>query len=751
MTIFLVASIHSVVGRFVYYDSSMTWSAANQYCIDNHGSTLATITSDAEAEEIRNMIESNTRTSSAWIGLNDINSEGTWVWASGYSCDGGNCDDLSYWRDGEPNNSLNKEDCGIFFGASQFNDGDCENSSPTIGFICDAFSFKSPTAVPTKSPTDSPTKAPSASPSPAPTTGNPTAAPSLSPTTSPTMAPSRCDAKDMYPVTWHDMLNEDDSANDLVHELDIEFDASTLSLIFSASLEYVGLSADGNFNDEFELGTSYYIDFQSFSEIDGGIDKPGTCANRNKADYSGKSFGQFWTYPVDPETLDAVATADRMAYPPSEWTLNADGCNEVVYKRTLSWADLTSCADADGDALISVTQTDGEDGQVLLEGTLFVEVVSPYSMTTDGYYRTFPLVQQDFRIAVSRRVDVLASTGVQLFISSVMAYGMDENGNYELTMLTQAADYVKFGDSVTAMASPVTITSVATETGSDCLVASAFTCAQIFKVTIPGQCPAVDEVDLSGKYQFGFTAECQEVDDDACDVFMGTLDTDKKVVLDIDASFVDGCDVQLFDVSFGANLTFYTDEALTVEADGSVPFVIGQDTIYGKVTVGIPDDEAFDFLAVSIQNVYVCTAADTLAVDSSAGTGGCFSSNIDADGPYTVIGTGADAQYQGSTDFTVDANDEAAFSFLTFATARETINVHVQVLITMTTDQGTTRRRMLLQSTAGDEGNAFRSFIGSATVQEAATTADPVETDGASLVSVAYALMTMMIVSIAWI
>jgi len=223
------------------------------------------------------------------------------------------------------------------------------------------------------------------------------------------------------------------------------------------------------------------------------------------------------------------------------------------------------------------------------------------------------------------------------------------------------------------------------------------------------------------------------------------------VVLDVTPStFVDSCDMALFEKEFTAEMAFYTDEALTVEADGSVPFVIGQDTIYGKVTVGIPDDEAFDFLAVSIQNVYVCTAADTLAVDSSAGTGGCFSSNIDADGPYTVIGTGADAQYQGSTDFTVDANDEAAFSFLTFATARETINVHVTVLITMTTDQGTTRRRMLLQSTAG-EGNAFRSFIGSATVQEAATTADPVETDGASLVSVAYALMTMMIVSIAWI
>lgn len=48
-------------------------------------------------------------------------------------------------------------------------------------------------------------------------------------------------------------------------------------------------------------------------------------------------------------------------------------------------------------------------------------------------------------------------------------------GKWTVTMLTQAADYVKFGDSVTAMASPVTITSVATETDSNCLVASAFT------------------------------------------------------------------------------------------------------------------------------------------------------------------------------------------------------------------------------------------------------------------------------------
>ena len=50
------------------------------------------------------------------------------------------------------------------------------------------------------------------------------------------------------------------------------------------------------------------------------------------------------------------------------------------------------------------------------------------STTDTGYYRTSPLVQQDFQIALSRQVDVLASTGVSLFIASVMAYGRDEDG-----------------------------------------------------------------------------------------------------------------------------------------------------------------------------------------------------------------------------------------------------------------------------------------------------------------------------------
>jgi len=438
--------------------------------------------------------------------------------------------------------------------------------------------------------------------------------------------------------------------------------------------------------------------------------------------------------------------------------LTATDCNAVVYERTMSWTDLTSCQDAAGNALISVTET---AATVLLEGTLFVELVSPYSMSSSGYFRTFPVLQQDFGIALSRQVDVLATTGVQLFISSVMAYGRDDDGNYLLTVLTQSADYVMLQmDDVNAIGTPDGLSVSVIETvNADCLMASSFTCGQIFTATIPAQCPddatATDTVDLSGKYQFSFTPQCRANHEpaEACNVFMTTLDdTAGKVVLDVSSSFQDACDLRLFEVTFGGALTFYSDAALSVVADGSVPFVIGQDTIYGKVTVGIPSDEEgarYQFVGVSIENVYVCTAADDvdLSVDADAGTGGCLSSLIDADGPYKVIGVGADEQYQGTT-IVSSANNEAAFSFLTFDTPRESIAVHAQLLLTLVDESGSrrrVRRRMLLQEEAA-EGNAFQSYIGSAAVQNAESASDPEYIDGAAAAAFSVGATSAMLV-----
>ena len=57
-----------------------------------------------------------------------------------------------------------------------------------------------------------------------------------------------------------------------------------------------------------------------------------------------------------------------------------------------------------------------------------------------GYYRIYPLVQQDFGIQLNREVNVLATTGVQLFISSVMAYGRDADGNYECMLCVRSVE-----------------------------------------------------------------------------------------------------------------------------------------------------------------------------------------------------------------------------------------------------------------------------------------------------------------------
>jgi len=562
-------------------------------------------------------------------------------------------------------------------------------------------------------------------------TTDPTAAPTSEPSVEPTMPSASCPEANRTSVNWDELLNVDDTGYDLLHSSSVEFAASSLSLTLSVELEFVGLSADGNYDDEYNLGTSYWIDFQSFGESVDSIDDAGTCGNRQSDDYEGLDFSEYWGYTTDPEALEVSSTAERMAYPPSGWTLSSADCNTVRYERTFSWTELTACdASEDGDdPLVTVTET---PSAILLRGTFFVELVSPYSMSSDDYYRSYPLVQQDFAVALSRSVNVLASTGVQLFITSVLAFGRDDDGNYEMTILVQSADFVQLGtdNAVAVISGPdwLTVDDVETVTGSECLVASSFTCGQIYTVTISTQCSSDDSaVDLGGEWQFAFNPQCRDSSDGdtaACDTFLGTLGTPSKVVLDVTSSFEDDCAVNLFNVTFEGALTFYSDSDFTQTASES--FVIGQDTIYGEIVVDYLADEDgadYEFLNVSIETVWVCTAADddtaalaaTTNSDDVPGVGGCLSPLIDDDGPYTVIGDNA-GPYEGSTAYADPRFDAARFSFLTFDTPKTTIAVHVQLLLTLLTETGTERRRMLLEVSSA---NQLKHFVGIVSVEEA--------------------------------
>jgi len=211
-----------------------------------------------------------------------------------------------------------------------------------------------------------------------------------------------CDPSGIYGVNWHDLLNTgtvDSSA--ILKDTIVDFDQATGLLTLGATLEYVGLSTDGNFNHDFVLGTTYWIDLQPYGGVKGAIESVGSCANRRAADYEGLEFAQYWTYTPDPTALGTALVVDRMAYPPSEWTLSALDCNTVKYERTFSWKELSACTNAEGNPLVTVETT--EDA-VRLKGTFFVELVSPFDMNLNGFYRTFPLVKRDFVINISLHV-----------------------------------------------------------------------------------------------------------------------------------------------------------------------------------------------------------------------------------------------------------------------------------------------------------------------------------------------------------
>jgi len=127
-------------GQYAYVKSQMTWNAANDYCAATYGTTLATIKNDVDAAAVLAMKDLY-GPADVWIGLNDINTEGTWEWASGYACDSSS-DCVDYWNTNEPNDYSSGEDCGhIRSGATSIdlmlNDRRCDYGS-TAHFICDA-------------------------------------------------------------------------------------------------------------------------------------------------------------------------------------------------------------------------------------------------------------------------------------------------------------------------------------------------------------------------------------------------------------------------------------------------------------------------------------------------------------------------------------------------------------------------------------------------------------------------------------
>uniref|UniRef100_A0A098LWY1 C-type lectin n=1 Tax=Pantherophis guttatus TaxID=94885 RepID=A0A098LWY1_PANGU len=61
-----------------------TWADAETFCVQQqNGSHLASIQSWAESAYVANVVSTNVRLTSVWIGLSDPEKKGTWEWSDG--------------------------------------------------------------------------------------------------------------------------------------------------------------------------------------------------------------------------------------------------------------------------------------------------------------------------------------------------------------------------------------------------------------------------------------------------------------------------------------------------------------------------------------------------------------------------------------------------------------------------------------------------------------------------------------------
>eukprot|EP00117_Sycon_ciliatum_P007514 scpid20721/ scgid10588/ Macrophage mannose receptor 1; C-type lectin domain family 13 member D; C-type lectin domain family 13 member D-like; Macrophage mannose receptor 1-like protein 1 len=105
---------------------NQSWVAARQWCI-THNAELVNIMSAVENKLVVQIASGLLgRTSSYWIGLNDMQTQGQYSWSTGNTLVYNN------WRSGEPNNPLD-EDCVEMDDSSYWNDQGC---STQRSFIC---------------------------------------------------------------------------------------------------------------------------------------------------------------------------------------------------------------------------------------------------------------------------------------------------------------------------------------------------------------------------------------------------------------------------------------------------------------------------------------------------------------------------------------------------------------------------------------------------------------------------------------
>ena len=344
------------------------------------------------------------------------------------------------------------------------------------------------------------------------------------------------------------------------------------------------------------------------------INEPGSCSNRKPELFDGiDDFNDWWTYSETPYEPNQIGQSNQfLAYPePSEFwniSIDADTCTPINYHGTFSWNDLMSCEDANGRKLINV---DDDGTLITVAGTVYVNLVSPHVMDSadSGFYRVYPLVQQDWQLSIVKQINVLSSTGIDLFVITVVSVTITPEA-VVIVLFTLSSDFMTLQEGQMLDGGGV-ITRLTGE--GECIGSSGFACGQLWQILL---LPSSSRRRLAEtnctttytqeSYEIVFTFEC-EVGTVVCDAFIESNGGTNVLVFDVSVTFVDAaCDPKLYTSILTGTSTFYDDSEYSVVHDDFVPYVIGVDRIYIETEVIFPGDD-YSVFDTDLLNVFVCT------------------------------------------------------------------------------------------------------------------------------------------------
>ena len=111
----IISEANRCISHFTILSS---WQTARDKCLA-WGGDLATVTS---LEEYNLMYSLNTAYANCWIGLNDLETEGTWVWVDGSNST------YRHWAPGQPEGPAVNQDCGCLWSSRKIEDCVCSET-----------------------------------------------------------------------------------------------------------------------------------------------------------------------------------------------------------------------------------------------------------------------------------------------------------------------------------------------------------------------------------------------------------------------------------------------------------------------------------------------------------------------------------------------------------------------------------------------------------------------------------------------